>query len=227
MNITSHLGDDLLNAWIDGETTAGESSIIEEHLASCAVCRDELSSLRVTKQLLAELPEPQTPRSFQLSAEQANSRNLRTKPASPSNVVRMLPIVRVLSIAAVLAVLVLGGATAFGPVSDAITGNGTDMSSNSVTNPASGASEETSPDRMAIVPGEVVDQGQSASSSNSAMNSMENGLQSTESDATGQLSPLEIATLGSGILAIIMIGLWIVLSQLSRSRPSELDRSGH
>jgi preprotein translocase subunit SecG len=133
-------------------------------------------------------------------------------------VVRLLPIVRILSIAAVLALLVLGGATALGPVSDSFSGNDTDMAADSVTNQSAGASEETYPTRMAIAPGEVVDQGQAATSSNSAMDAMGDGLQQADSEASNDRSTLKVATITVGIFALVMVGSWILLSQLSRAR---------
>ena len=57
----------LLSAHIDGEVSASETSRVEEHLARCQECRDELASLRSTVDLLRRLPELAVPRSFALS----------------------------------------------------------------------------------------------------------------------------------------------------------------
>ena len=219
MNMTSHLSDDMLNAWIDGIATDDERRMIAGHLESCAACRSELDSLLLVKQLLSSLPEPALPRSFQLTPDQARKPTPIRGTAAPSTVVRMLPVVRILSIAAVLAVLVLGSVTALGPVNNFFGTNETDSSSETVTNTAPGASKEANPALRANAPGEVVDQGQAASSSNSAMTAMGNGLQQATGDAEGGLSSLEIATLSTGIFAVIMVGLWIVLSKLGRARP--------
>ncbi len=58
---------ELLSAYIDGEVSASETSRVEEHLAGCQECRDELASLRSTVDLLRRLPELAVPRSFALS----------------------------------------------------------------------------------------------------------------------------------------------------------------
>jgi anti-sigma factor RsiW len=218
MNSTSHPSDDLLNAWIDGVATGDERQVIAEHLDVCAACRAELESLLLVKQLLSELPEPALPRSFKLTLDDARQPAPIRETSQPSTVVRLLPIVRILSIAAVLALLVLGGATALGPVSDSLSGNDADMAADSVTDWLSGASEETYPTRMAIAPGEVVDQGQAATSSNSAMDAMGDGLQQADAEASNDRSTLKVATLTAGIFALVMVGLWILLSQLNRAR---------
>ena len=58
---------ELLSAYIDGEVSASETLRVEEHLARCQECRDELASLRSTVGLLRRLPELAVPRSFALS----------------------------------------------------------------------------------------------------------------------------------------------------------------
>ncbi len=58
---------ELLSAYIDGEASASETSRVEEHLARCQECQDELASLRSTVGLLRRLPELAVPRSFALS----------------------------------------------------------------------------------------------------------------------------------------------------------------
>ncbi len=57
---------ELLSAYIDGEVSASETSRVEEHLAGCQECQDELASLRSTVGLLRRLPELAVPRSFGL-----------------------------------------------------------------------------------------------------------------------------------------------------------------
>ena len=58
---------ELLSAYIDGEVSASETLRVEEHLAGCQECQDELASLRSTVGLLRRLPELAVPRSFALS----------------------------------------------------------------------------------------------------------------------------------------------------------------
>ncbi len=42
MNTTAHLGDDILNAWIDHAATPQEQDVIRDHVATCDTCRQRL-----------------------------------------------------------------------------------------------------------------------------------------------------------------------------------------
>ena len=59
---------ELLSSYIDGEVTDAERARVEEHLATCDACHEELESLRWTVSVLKEMPEIQTSRSFAVSA---------------------------------------------------------------------------------------------------------------------------------------------------------------
>lgn len=123
---TQHPNHERLNAWIDDEVDATESAYLAEHVASCTECAHEVHRLRALKLALACLRVDAAPRSFRLTAEQANRpsprRMVTPSDASPS-MLRALPIVRSLSIAAVLAFLVLAGSIAFGPWDTTAPGN--------------------------------------------------------------------------------------------------------
>lgn len=70
----NHIPVEDLSAYADDAfLSAGERARIEQHLATCEECRDELESLRAVSMLLGELPEPEVPRSFRLSPEDAAS----------------------------------------------------------------------------------------------------------------------------------------------------------
>jgi len=60
-----------LSAFLDGQLSAQEQALCEEHLKGCEQCRQTLAELRQTVALLHALPPPVLPRSFLLSAEQA------------------------------------------------------------------------------------------------------------------------------------------------------------
>lgn len=63
-----HIAQEDLSAYADGETLdPQERSRIEQHLETCEACRQELAELSAIQQLLADLPEPEVPRSFRLS----------------------------------------------------------------------------------------------------------------------------------------------------------------
>lgn len=59
-----HLDVELLSAYIDGEVTRQEASLVEHHLQECGSCSEELASLQWTVNLLREVPPVPVPRSF-------------------------------------------------------------------------------------------------------------------------------------------------------------------
>lgn len=228
MNTTlhHHLGDDLLNSWLDGVATDAERRLVEEHVETCDHCREALDSLAMVKQALADLPEPALPRSFQLTPEQAATPTpIRKDP--PSNVVRLLPITRVLSIAAVIAFLVLGGATALGPGSNVLTGNDQVATESGETGDDAETfevSDAAFPPPMAALPqdeGQVLSRGDSATSSNIASEALDNmALEREASPGTSESEDssqgLMVATITAGIIALAASALWFGLSRVKR-----------
>ena len=63
---------ELLSAYLDGELTAQESREVEENLAASQDARNELAGLQATVDLLRQLPDLDTPRSFALDAAPKN-----------------------------------------------------------------------------------------------------------------------------------------------------------
>jgi|GEM_PF-6815844 len=55
---------ELLSAYLDGEATKKERKLIEEHLASCRLCAEELEELRRVVGLLRALPKEIAPEGF-------------------------------------------------------------------------------------------------------------------------------------------------------------------
>lgn len=55
---------ELLSAYLDGEVTEKERHLLEEHLASCKSCRQELEELRRIVGLVASLPKEAAPEGF-------------------------------------------------------------------------------------------------------------------------------------------------------------------
>lgn len=53
-----------LSAYLDGELPPGEMAEVRRHLDDCQTCREELDSLRATKQMLGHLAPPELPRDF-------------------------------------------------------------------------------------------------------------------------------------------------------------------
>ena len=60
------IGDEELNAYIDGELDDAARSRVEAHLESCAACREAVDELRMVSRALQALPHAQAPRSFAL-----------------------------------------------------------------------------------------------------------------------------------------------------------------
>ena len=56
----NHAGD-LLSAFVDGEATADERLFVEEHLAGCAPCREELASITSAREAVRALPMAAAP----------------------------------------------------------------------------------------------------------------------------------------------------------------------
>lgn len=212
MNIAAHLGDDILNAWIDGVATPDEQSVVERHVRACETCQQRLSELRAVKAMLTTLP-PATPRrSFTLTPEQAGMEAptpIRREDDAPG-ILRLLPVVRALSVAAILAVIILGGTLALNTPS----GPGeTDGSSTAFM-------QQESPRQPA--PGEVVDQGEAASAHDSTSDALANEAQggsATNGETTDSLSPLQVSTMVAAAAAVVLTVIWIGMS-LSR-------RTGH
>lgn len=100
MSQTSHLDIDTLNAYLDGAVTPAERDSVEAHLATCAACRQDLAELRATVALLRGLPQHEPRRSFHVAAE------VRRPTSLP---VRLLPVIRPLSVAAVLLFAIVTG----------------------------------------------------------------------------------------------------------------------
>ena len=221
MQTTAHPGDDLLNGWIDDALTPGERTMVESHLEHCDRCRTELESLRLVKRLLAELPEPDLPRSFALTVEQAKKSESPAATVQPAKIVTLLPIVRALSIAAVMAVIIMGGALFFGPIGDSQDPPEMTVSRSAVTNSAVDASENANPAPIAAEPGMVIDQGETATNSNTVPAAMANGIQQVNGNNGEERSNLEIATIATGAFAAIAVGAWVSLYRLGRNVPDQ------
>jgi anti-sigma factor RsiW len=213
MNTTPHLGDDILNAWIDDVATPQEREAVDDHVATCEVCRQRLDELQAVQAIFASLPDVTPPRSFQLTPAQANAPTPIRPAQQPSTLIRLLPIVRSLSVAAIFAVMILGGVLAFGPNNDTMTSNETGNVSRSleVQNPAA---QET------LEPGEVSDQGVAASAHDSTNNSLADEAQDagpSSSSSDDGLTGLEITTIAVGALAAILGVTWLWISMSIRT----------
>lgn len=226
MTPPAHLGDDIFNAWIDGVATDEERAIVDDHLAVCETCEQRLGELQLVKAMLGDLGEVAPPRSFRLTPEQAKQPTPIRPRDTGTNIVRLLPIVRTLSIAAMLAVLVLGGALALRPESNSLddTATGTmsfGMMPAGETGNSTGSFEEETSDETTLSRGEVVDQGESASAHDSTSNAIADQAQDgAAASSEAGLSGLEIATITTGVLAMLLGMTWMGLSMSIRNGAS-------
>lgn len=60
----THIKQDDLSAYLDGQVSGTDAASIDQRLAQCADCRRELDALRSTVSLLQRMPELTLPRSF-------------------------------------------------------------------------------------------------------------------------------------------------------------------
>lgn len=243
-----HPDIDLLSDYVSGSDSPEMRSAIAAHLATCEVCRENVRALQGTVALLRGLPQFAPPKSFQLGPEFATrQRSGGGVPTEPSRIVRLLPLVRTLSVAAVLLFLVIGGATFIDNRDHGDSLDRAAIAPTSVTEQVSGALQESgkSSDSESEAPPQanepppqaaVVDRGDSASAridnpvpatsgqdaeSTPTGGSVGQGATvSSESvdDSSNDGFPWLSTTIGLGALAVILVGLWLVLARVSRQR---------
>jgi hypothetical protein len=225
-----------LNAWLDDELTPEERAEIDALLADDPGAQQEAAELRGLVSLLGRLPQYEPPRSFALSHE-----DLHAASPPPGNIVKFLPAVRVLSIAAVVAFLVVSAIAVYEFVGeDTESSENQNISMNGETGDSSGASEDTTGDSTADEGG-LIDRGNSAASNAVAPEAPGSGddeeiaqAESTPTliDAEPEETPVSVATTddsdddnrwlitgaGLGVLAIVLVGLWMALVRTGRSR---------
>ena len=104
-----HLGPDTLAEYMDGRLGAVARTRVDQQLASCADCREELEELQATVALLQQLPVEPVPRSFTLPVPPARPASLR--PSAPLRMPQWVYAGAASAAAVVLAVLVSADAT--------------------------------------------------------------------------------------------------------------------
>lgn len=207
-----HLSAEEIAAYLDGQCADSEYRHASNHLAACAECRLVADDQQFIKTIMGSLAEPNLPRSFMLPADTATVAPL-TSPASPQtsrpaggSITRFEPVARFLSIAAVIALLVLGGAQIAG------VGESDNQDLNNIalseTETSDSALNEQEP---ALARGEVREQGESAAIGAGPLNAT-TALVDTPAQATDNgLTPFEITTIGVGIVALASIASWILI----------------
>lgn len=223
-----HIRPEDLSASIDGELGQVERSAIANHLATCSACHAELAELRATVRLLHLLPQISPRRSLHLGMEH-NPRRPRHSP-----VIRLLPVVRSLSVAAVIVFMVAAGALFLGSTSDA--GDRSPAPRSSVQR-ETGASDDAS-QGAGTSDERLIDRGEAASSGDdpledltSLQEAQHNAADEAAEDVThagggtdsgsgfqnGLTSKYGSAiVIGLGVLALVLVSLWLVLVHITR-----------
>jgi len=224
MNVPLPITSDDLNALIDNSLAPERRAEVEAGLANDAALRQEYVQLRAMTRLLADLPEYAPRRSFQLGAEHRRPTPAVAEPtpitSAPSKVVRLLPLVRQLSVAAALIFMVVAGALFFD-----INGDTNGDSTAGVTNSADQASQgaEDAADAPADESDEILtERGDAASAGNEPMEDL-TALQGGETGNTPAAQADDTdrtvwawTTTGLGVLAIVLAGVWYSMAQANR-----------
>jgi hypothetical protein len=108
-----HLGPDTLAEYMDGRLGAVARTRVDQQLAACTDCREELEELHATVALLQQLPVEPAPRSFTLPVPPARqaSRPPSLRPSAPLRMPQWVYAGAASAAAVVLAVLISADAT--------------------------------------------------------------------------------------------------------------------
>lgn len=232
---------DELNAYIDGTLDAFSRRQVEAAIAQDQDLASELAELRATRQLLAGMPELAPRRSFALGAEYARPAHAPARPA-PGKIVRLLPVIRALSVAAVLVFMVVGGALfmdingdTLNDSADTFERQNAIMAEQGETESTGGASDhaedaDASEDPAPAAAHEgssITERGDSASAGDDPLDdlteqeSAASESSETEPAATELAAPADHSTwkwvsAGVGAVALALGGLWFILAQAGR-----------
>ena len=102
MRLFSKHVDHRLSEYLDRRLAPGEIARVEEHLADCAACREQLEGLRAAIAAIQTLPEVDVPRSFAVN-------EAMVRPIEASGTSRWQPYAAPAAGLAVVFVLLLGG----------------------------------------------------------------------------------------------------------------------
>ncbi|MCO5224611.1 MAG: zf-HC2 domain-containing protein [Thermomicrobiales bacterium] len=206
-----HLTIEQLNAYLDGECGEAELPTISSHLDACATCQSEMDTLALIQNAYSGLGEVEVPRSFVLTPAAV------TPLASPGVVTplrsetrRWEKVARFVAIAAAIAFLALGAAQLTGLVGDSNNGPSSQIAMDSETNTDRAALQEQEP-AQALARGQVRESGESAAIGASALQAELARVDTPAQVENNGLTPLEITTVGIGIVALAAIAGWILI----------------
>ncbi len=200
-----------LSDYLDRELDPARRAEVETALAADPALRAELAELQAITRILGDMPVYTPRRSFTLGEEFRKPGPVAGAPTpitdAPSRVVRLLPLVRQLSVAAALIFMVVAGALFFelNGGSDGVTNSG---------DHASQATEDAASDDV------LTERGESASAGDTPLDDLSN-LQASDGNGTGQESADDHTTwvwvaVGTGVVAVALGGVWYGMSQAGR-----------
>jgi anti-sigma factor RsiW len=233
MGLHLHVPIEDLSAFLDDELSDAERAAIERHLIECSSCRETVAEMEGLRGLLGQLPQFDVPRSFTISPGAIHP----AQAPSPA-VVRMLPVIRALSIAAAIAFLLVSVVTIF-----QMTGSDGDLTTDAgmfETSGAADASEDVTGDSAAG--SGLIDRGDSAarnpalsqepggaavdpddqSDSGAANTDLAASSTSPGDDETGVWLNLSLVL---GILALALGSMWWWLARKQQPRSYSLARA--
>lgn len=242
MNNQSHpVGSDDLNAYVDGVLSNDERAWLDAQAGLDPAIHQELLELGATARLLGTLPTLKPRRSFALGAEYARPTPIAAT-ANGNGILQFLPIVRTLSVAAIMVFMVVAGSLFFD-----INGNSTGNTSqefaqqneilSSVTESngdashnAEDANEPPAPAAAQENESSMTSRGDAASASDDPMEDLtqlesaagadeEASTSTTAQDAADvdeDRSSWVITSTVIGGLALALAGIWFVLARMGR-----------
>ncbi|HYI25140.1 MAG TPA: hypothetical protein VD767_07010 [Thermomicrobiales bacterium] len=206
MTATRPIDSQDLSDYLDDLLEPARRDEVDAALAVEPDLRAELNDLRAISLALGDMPTYVPRRSFTLGAEHRKPTPIT---AAPSRVVRLLPLVRQLSVAAALLFMVVAGALFFDI-------NGNDTSVTNSGDQASQTTEDAASDEI------LADRGESASAGNEPMDDLTN-LQAADNaaaaggggDADDRTTWIWV-TVGLGAVAVALGGTWYGMAKTGR-----------
>jgi len=242
MRPESSVPSEELSAYIDGELSQEENVAIELRLVENEPDQMDLAEFRGLVSLLGKLPQYETPRSFLLSADHIRASS------PPMGILRFLPVVRSLTVAAVVAFLVVTAIVVYDRVESTNDPNDSANVSQIGTDAPVDASKQSTGDTAPEGSGPF-DRGDSAASnavppeasdapgSSAAAPEQSDTAQLESTPAATEISPDEtpvsvattsqsddddnrwlMTSAGLGVLASVLIALWVVLLRTQRGQ---------
>lgn len=192
-----HITAEDIAAFLDGACNDDEHLRTQQHLDTCGACRKIAEDQQFVKVLLRSLLEPELPRSFTLT--NAMIEREESAPTAGGLLLRFEPILRLVSIAAVLVFLFLGSLQLAG-----IGGSTTQ----SETNVSQAALQDQEP---VLARGELRSQGESAANGIQSLRAVTAQIDTEDRAIDNRLTSLEITTIGVGAVALFATAGWVLV----------------